>query len=670
MASGVTIGTLIIDVVTADGKGKAPATGEKTAEQVEKKVLQGAGSFKKPVGRAPKKVQRSTAGNKALSFANQVSTSKNIGPKPTEKLSSFKPQTDGGSALPGFLSDKFSRFFGADLSDVKVHKNSSEPGKVNAKALAYGDHIFFDDKQYDPKSKSGQALIAHELTHVVQQRAGRTRNESMAKLHHGTTPTAQEQQADDMAELFSRTDGEPEDKRGLIFHDLTLTSKNAPPAVGQEAALVFQSVLQEADKMLQEKTRGRVIELDKAKIRITLDAKLRGNAQIVAAARQLCSQLLAKRPSRSRGARRVQRKVWVGTELEDYVDRRGKPKKRWVPTGDAIEESATDTTLEEILGILDRLNGEHDGERPFPLIGDGEFVGKMREELHAWITARTGRENAKAEVQHDVTQERIYNDSEELARAVYGEALAQENVKTERKLSLAVRDASGTFEATLNDLLKRVAAFVNEQPDAGEIWATMEGLGSRYKKFYPNGKYQLYMEKPEEVQADMARDESCEDPASAAFGVKVLMMDEFFMQQVIRLFKAGRTGGKEFPQLDDAHFGQGQSRYQGYTLKEKETWVKEARAKGMPLWAGPSGTTNKVLSVAKLVLPDDDAGNRAYYQRIAWVCFSFFNQMWTGQSATHRFHEVMDVAKKHFGVPYNRFEYPESPLTDLLPKGD
>ena len=65
--------------------------------------------------------------------------------------------------------------FGHDFSRVRIHTDSaaSESARVvNARAYTVGDHIVFDSGQYQPRSVDGQRLLAHELTHVVQQLGG------------------------------------------------------------------------------------------------------------------------------------------------------------------------------------------------------------------------------------------------------------------------------------------------------------------------------------------------------------------------------------------------------------------------------------------------------------------------------------------------------------------
>ena len=68
-------------------------------------------------------------------------------------------------------------YFRRDFANVQVHKGSqAEASAADVNALAYtvGEHVVFGRGQYDPSSTAGQRLIAHELTHVVQQAEGET----------------------------------------------------------------------------------------------------------------------------------------------------------------------------------------------------------------------------------------------------------------------------------------------------------------------------------------------------------------------------------------------------------------------------------------------------------------------------------------------------------------
>lgn len=73
--------------------------------------------------------------------------------------------------------------FGADFSGVKVHTDSTSDKlnkSIQAKAFTTGKDIFFKKGEYQPHSKEGQELIAHELTHVVQQTGGIQRKSQIA----------------------------------------------------------------------------------------------------------------------------------------------------------------------------------------------------------------------------------------------------------------------------------------------------------------------------------------------------------------------------------------------------------------------------------------------------------------------------------------------------------
>jgi hypothetical protein len=65
--------------------------------------------------------------------------------------------------------------FGRDFSNVRVHTDhpaSDSAQEIQARAYTVGNHVVFGDGQYDPSTKAGQNLLAHELTHVVQQQRG------------------------------------------------------------------------------------------------------------------------------------------------------------------------------------------------------------------------------------------------------------------------------------------------------------------------------------------------------------------------------------------------------------------------------------------------------------------------------------------------------------------
>jgi hypothetical protein len=62
--------------------------------------------------------------------------------------------------------------FGYDFSNVKVHtgnKAAFSSESINAHAYTVGNHVVFNENRFAPQTDSGKKLLAHELTHVVQQ---------------------------------------------------------------------------------------------------------------------------------------------------------------------------------------------------------------------------------------------------------------------------------------------------------------------------------------------------------------------------------------------------------------------------------------------------------------------------------------------------------------------
>ena len=90
------------------------------------------------------------------------------------------PEARGGSpgGLPPHLLAFFEGAFSQDFSQVRVHddiRGRSAASSFDALAVTRGDDIYFAPDAYEPSTRDGQRLLAHELTHVVQQRAGGVR---------------------------------------------------------------------------------------------------------------------------------------------------------------------------------------------------------------------------------------------------------------------------------------------------------------------------------------------------------------------------------------------------------------------------------------------------------------------------------------------------------------
>jgi hypothetical protein len=97
---------------------------------------------------------------------------------------------------------------GEDFSDVQVHTGPEADHlnrAVSAEAFTTGKDIFFREGKYDPGSNQGRKLLAHELTHVVQQRDAPPKQE----LTVSDPGDASEHQASEVADAVSSPRAEP-----------------------------------------------------------------------------------------------------------------------------------------------------------------------------------------------------------------------------------------------------------------------------------------------------------------------------------------------------------------------------------------------------------------------------------------------------------------------------
>jgi hypothetical protein len=94
---------------------------------------------------------------------------------PNENLeSNLNSSRGGGSPLPQNTKTEMESGFGADFSNVRVHNDSNAVQmnkQLGSQAFATGNDIYFNEGKFNPSSQSGKHLLAHELTHTVQQGA-------------------------------------------------------------------------------------------------------------------------------------------------------------------------------------------------------------------------------------------------------------------------------------------------------------------------------------------------------------------------------------------------------------------------------------------------------------------------------------------------------------------
>jgi hypothetical protein len=82
-----------------------------------------------------------------------------------------------GHELDTGARERLSEHVGDPLADVRVHTDTTAAElarSVSARAFTTGTDVYFGEGEYRPGTRDGDALLAHELTHVVQQRGAPT----------------------------------------------------------------------------------------------------------------------------------------------------------------------------------------------------------------------------------------------------------------------------------------------------------------------------------------------------------------------------------------------------------------------------------------------------------------------------------------------------------------
>lgn len=131
--------------------------------------------------------------------------------------------------------------FGMDFSGVKIHTDSNAINlsqELNAQAFTVGKDIYFNEGKYNPDSNAGRHLLAHELTHTVQQ-----------------SPSIQQKKVKSTSETIQRNKsfGPPKRPSGTKIHGLVL-----PMFVAHNSDLFIEAPIPGANKdWLEQDKKGR-----------------------------------------------------------------------------------------------------------------------------------------------------------------------------------------------------------------------------------------------------------------------------------------------------------------------------------------------------------------------------------------------------------------------------
>lgn len=174
----------------------------------------------------------------------------------------------GGQALDSQSRAQMGSAFHADFSGVRVHTDREADSlnqALNARAFTTGKDIFFRQGQYNPGSSSGQELLAHELTHVVQQ----TGNEIQPKLTLGQPGDRYEQEADQVA----RTVTQQEQGAAPQERDDGQAQRQIEEEEEEEEAIQMQAEEEEEEELVQTQTEDGWVQQQAEEREETPDAK-------------------------------------------------------------------------------------------------------------------------------------------------------------------------------------------------------------------------------------------------------------------------------------------------------------------------------------------------------------------------------------------------------------
>ena len=110
-------------------------------------------------GKISRKISSGASGSSGIAVSQQMES----------QLSHLQ---GNGRQMPQSLRNMMESGFGRDFSQVRLHTDSeaaSMSSSIHAKAFTHGNDIYFNHGQFSPETTEGQRLVAHELTHVVQE---------------------------------------------------------------------------------------------------------------------------------------------------------------------------------------------------------------------------------------------------------------------------------------------------------------------------------------------------------------------------------------------------------------------------------------------------------------------------------------------------------------------
>ena len=247
--------------------------------------------------------------------------------------SSLSSSKGSGSALPSSTKQFMESRFGADFSGVRIHTGSyaqSMSSSIHAQAFTHGNDIYFNSGKYSPHTEAGGTLLAHELTHTIQQGAS---------SHHANNSTVVTPKIIARKQMIHRSAAVPSQLTNAVARAKTVEGKidaNKPQADGNRTGWehlvdIFKTTFGE-EKIIsngQPATPGAIAEQDIKKKRET-------TAMIVDKTTVSTANAIPKTTEGKRDAM----PSWCGIFVFWALNKSGVPMPKWKLGGQMVKFQA------------------------------------------------------------------------------------------------------------------------------------------------------------------------------------------------------------------------------------------------------------------------------------------------------------------------------------------
>lgn len=277
-----------------------------------------------------------------------------------------------------------------------------------------------------------------------------------------------------------------------------------------------------------------------------------------------------------------------------------------------------------------------------------------------------------------------FSNWDEAAQALDAEVEAQANRRREKRLAKTAKAANPKIAVNLAAAMKKIGTWL-DQAFPGQvsvrarrsrtdtlyptIWHWLERFHGQYDHFYPNGKIKARVTRPtaKRVSTNFAILREIVYALGSVTSVGYTDTDTAISAyRPPDAYDGGARYGSTATGRARIDKEGGETR-NGWTPVASHGWVQHARAKKMPLRAGASNTTDRLLQMAGKA----GCGARGK-QAIAWAGFIFWNtKFYTHHSPSHTFHEIMDIANVNHGVSYdvdNPYGFQEAEKEEVAPR--